>query len=75
MFIISVENVFEKPYFFVYPYRQFAKTISQKRADISESFSRLFPDFAIFGRDSEAFPEILLGHNPNLRNFKFYLKS
>ena len=71
------------------PYRQIPETISKKRA-VTQGISRklfpdFFPDFAILGRDSgnfpetfsniwKKFPEILLGHYPNLRNFKFHLK-
>ena len=43
------------------PYRQIPKTISKKRA-VTQGISRkLFPDFAISGRDSGDFPETILG--------------
>ena len=35
--------------------------------------SKAFPE--TFSNIWKKFPEILLGHYPNLRNFKFYLKS
>ena len=42
------------------PYRQIPETISKKRA-VTQGISRkLFPDFAILGRDSGDFPETIL---------------
>ena len=73
----------------LHPYRQIPETISKKRARIQGISRKLFPDFSqvlqFWGVTQDfpetisniwkKFPEILLGHYPNLRNFKFHLKS
>ena len=50
---------FFSPRTYFNPYRQISETISKKRA-VTQGISRkLFPDFAILGRDSGDFPETI----------------